>query len=82
MTKEEYIKKYSCPNCGILAPEFDGTFYKVVDGEYVFDLSDWDLMETGLPLSEEYYPKIKDGKETHLCPKCGKEFTFINSTKN
>ena len=39
-------------------------------------------METGLPLSEEYYPKIKDNKETHLCPKCGKEFTFINSTKN
>ena len=84
---------YDCPNCGKTAPDFDGTYYAVVDGELVYDLSDWDIKETGLPVPEEYFPKFGESKfvshpdyfgydweETHKCPACGTIFSFINSS--
>jgi len=83
------LEEYNCPHCGWDEAEFYGTFYRLDDnGEQVFDLSGFDLEETKLPLPEEYYPKIfdsvgnhRDGfawKETWLCPRCNKEFTFKN----
>ena len=84
--------EYNCPICDWEPPEFDGTFYKIVDGKVKKDLSDWDLEETKLPLPDNYYPKfgprhIEQGEyfgynweETYLCPHCNKEFSFINSS--
>lgn len=84
---------YDCPKCGSPAEDFDGTFYKVVDGKAIFDLSDWDIIETGLPIPDEYYPKFGaresahnldyrgyNWEETHKCPHCGEIFTYINSS--
>jgi len=79
---------YSCPECGWNETDFDGTFYKVVDGKQVFNLCIEDLKETGLPQPDEYYPKISTpivnniGKynwvETWLCPDCNRRFKFEN----
>jgi|AntAceMinimDraft_16_1070373.scaffolds.fasta_scaffold69162_2 hypothetical protein len=83
--------EYNCPICNWEPREFCGTFYRVVDGEIKEDLSAWDLEETGLPLPKDYYPKYGqkhevhndffgyEWEETHKCPHCNKEFTFINS---
>jgi len=84
---------YDCEKCGWEAPDFDGTFYRIVDGEAVLDLSLWDLEETGLPQPDEYYPKFGpkepihtmdysgfEWEETHYCPNCKEEFTLINSS--
>ena len=83
-----------CPKCNWADNYFDGTYYRVEDNEQIFDLSDWDLQETGIPLPENYYPKINNIQdvvdpenevnyqtwlETYLCPECGQLFTVENS---
>ncbi len=84
---------YKCPKCGWKDLWFDGTYYRIKDGYQIFDLSEWDLEETGKPLPEEYYPKISEPKETvssdgvkyliwnetYKCPDCGEIFTIENS---
>ena len=52
-----YTKDF-CPKCNWSDNYFDGTYYRVVEGNQIFDLSDWDLQETEIPLPENYYPKI------------------------
>jgi len=83
----------SCNKCGWNNTSFDSTYYRINEEEQIFDLSDWDLVETGLELPEGYYPKISDlidfvnedgelyqeWKETFKCPKCGNVFTILNS---
>jgi len=89
---KKVFSEYACPQCGWDDANFDGTFYKVVNGKQVFNLSDWDLKETGLPLPDNYYPKFgkrsvhrpggfygHQWEETYLCPKCNTVFTFFNS---
>lgn len=54
------LEEYNCPICGWDEAEFDGTYYRMDDnGNQKFDLCHEDLIETGLPLPEEYYPKIE-----------------------
>lgn len=87
------FNEYCCPKCGWEPPDFNGTFYRIVKGEVKLDLSHWDLEETGLPQPPEYYPKFGnkwpsnhpdfhgvEWEETHFCPHCKKEFSFINSS--